>query len=251
MIQSRAMNLGIIGFGRFGEFTALQLRNSLRVLVWDVRDLRKRAAALGVTWGTLREVASASFVLVAVPVAELNAALDEVVPYLDPGALLMDGCSVKVKPVQWMTERAPENVEVIGLHALFGPQSARAGLAGQKIVVCPARSRRVELLERFLRDLGLSVLVTTPEEHDRAMAHTQALTQFLARGLIRAGLEERILTTPAFNRLRGMVEMVRHDSVELFQDMHRFNPYAAEERRKVLEALLQIHRHLESLPRGT
>ena len=45
-----------------------------------------------------------------------------------------------------------------------------------------------------------------------------------------------------------MVEMIRHDSKELFHDMNRLNPFAAEERRRLLEALLQIHRDLESLP---
>lgn len=245
------MNLGIVGFGRFGEFTARHLRRKLKVVVWDVRDLRKRAAALGVTWGTLPEAASCNFVLLSVPIAEFNTALDEIVPYMTPGALLMDGCSVKVKPVQLMLERAPDEIEVIGLHALFGPQSARAGLAGQKMVLCPGRGRRAELLAQFLRDLGLSVLVTTPEEHDRAMARTQALAQFLARGLIHSGIEEQILTTPAFQKIREMVEMLRPDSKELFQDMNRYNPFAAEERRKLLEGLLQIHRNLESLSRDT
>jgi prephenate dehydrogenase len=249
MIQSPAVNLGLIGFGRFGEFAAKHLRRRLKVVVWDLRDLRKKAAALGVAWGSLQEAASQESVLVAVPVAELPSALDSVVPFLRPGALLMDACSVKVRPVEWMLSRTPDNVEIIGVHALFGPQSGRAGVAGMRIVLCPARGNRAELMKRFLEEMGLVVHITSPEEHDRAMAQTQALTQFLAKGLIHSDFQDHPLKTPAFERLHRMVEMLRPDSNELFYDMHRLNPFAAEERRKLLEALLKLHHKLETLPR--
>jgi len=219
------------------------------VTVWDLRDLRKRAAALGVTWGSVAEAASKEFVLLTVPIAQMQVCLDSVVPYLRPGSLLMDGCSVKVKPIEWMLSRAPDEVEVIGLHPLFGPQSGRAGVAGFSIVVCPARTERMELLERFLAEMGLVVHVTTPEEHDRAMAQTQALCEYISRGMIMADIQDSPLRTPAFELLHRMVGMLKPDSKELFEDMHRFNPFATEERRRVLEALLRLHRHLESLPR--
>jgi len=249
MIQSRAMNLGIIGFGQFGQFAANHLRRIVHVTVWDLRDLRKRAAALGVTWGALADAASRELVLLAVPIAEMPACLEAVVPYLKPGALVMDGCSVKVLPVQWMLARVPAEVEVIGMHPLFGPQSGRAGVAGLSVVICPARSHRLDLLRRFLEEMGLVVHLSTPEEHDRAMAQTQALSQYISRGLILADIQDSPLKTPAFELLHRMVGMLKPDSKELFEDMHRFNPFAAEERRKLLEALLRIHRHLEDLPR--
>ncbi len=248
MIQSAAVNLGLIGFGRFGQFATKHLRPRLDLVVWDLRDLRKKAAALGVSWGSLPEAASRDQVLLAVPISELPACLDQIAPHLKPGALLMDCCSVKVRPVEWMLRAVPEKIEVIGLHPLFGPQSGRAGVAGLTVVMCPSRASRADLLKRFLEEMGLVVHVATPEEHDRAMAATQALTQFLGRGLLQAGIEDRDLKTPAFDRLLRMVEMIRHDSPELFHDMHRLNPYAAEQRRRVLEALLRIHRELESPP---
>jgi prephenate dehydrogenase len=249
MIQSRHMNLGIIGFGQFGQFAANHLRGQLSVTVWDLRDLRKRAAAIGATWGTLAEAASKEFVLLAVPMAELPGCLDSIASYLSPGALLMDGCSVKVRPVQWMLEKVPTGTEIIGLHPLFGPQSGRGGVVGMSIVMCPARTQRADVVRQFLEERGLVVHVTSPEQHDRAMAQTQALAQFLSRGLVLSGFEDHELKTPAYERLQRMVEMLRPDSKELFEDMHRLNPFATEERRKLLESLLKIHRELESLPR--
>ncbi len=248
MIQSPAVNLGLIGFGRFGQFVSKHLRVRLNLVVWDLKDLRKKAAALGVRWGTLEEAASQPIVLLAVPISELPACLESVVPHLSPRALLMDCCSVKVKPVEWMLRAVPEATEIIGLHPLFGPQSGRGGVAGMTVVICPARSTKAELLKGFLEEGGLAVHVTTPAEHDRAMAATQALTQFIGRALVETGIKEGPLKTPAYDRLMKMVEFVRSDSPELFHDMHRLNPFAADERRRLLEALLKIHRELDAPP---
>jgi len=247
MIQSRAMNLGLIGFGRFGQFAANHLRLRLNLVVWDPRDLRRQAAALGLSWGTLADAASQPFVLMAVPISELPSCLESVAPHLSPGALFMDCCSVKVRPIEWMLKALPEDVEIVGVHPLFGPGSARAGLGGLQVVLCPGRGGRIELVGRFLEEMGLRVHVLTPEEHDRLVAATMALTQFLGRGLLAAGLQEIPLGTPAFEHLLRMVEMVRGDSTTLFHDMHRLNPFAAVERRRLIEALLKIHNDLESL----
>lgn len=217
------------------------------ICVWDLRDLRKQAAHVGVRWSSsLEEAASLKFVLLAVPISELRTCLEGVSPHLQPGALLLDVCSVKVLPVRWMMEEAPEEVEVIGLHPLFGPVSGSAGVAGLPMVVCPGRTERIDMLERFFREAGLVVHLTTPEEHDRTMAQTLVIAHFLGRGLMRTEIPETSLSTPSFGKLRRLVDLVGDDSIQLFRDMNRYNPFAGEERRRLLEALLQIHRDLES-----
>lgn len=233
-------NLGLIGFGRFGQFAAKHLRSRLHLFVWDMRDQRKRAAALGLTWGTLEEAASCQFVLLAVPISEMPTVLAQIVPYLRPGALLMDVCSVKTTAVEWMLAAAPPEVEVMGTHPLFGPVSGRSGIEALSIVLCPARTTRAATVRQFLVDMGLHVTMTTPEEHDRQMAYAQALTHFLARGLAEAGLADQQLKTPAFERLLSIVENLTQDTPDLFQDIQRFNPYAAQVRSRLLEALRKI-----------
>ena len=247
MIQSANVNLGLIGFGRFGQFAAKHLRQRLNLVVWDLRDLRKTAAAMGVRWGTLAEAASQEFVVLAVPVCDLQACLESVVPHLSPGTLLMDCCSVKVRPVQWMLKAAPQDVEILGLHTLFGPQSGKGGVAGLQIVLCPARTGRADLVRKFLEELGLVVTVATPEEHDKAMAATQALAQFIGRGLIYTGVQDGPLKTPTYDRLLRLVEMIRNDTPEHLHDMHRLNPYAATARRHLLEALFKVNHDLEMI----
>ncbi|HET6373215.1 MAG TPA: prephenate dehydrogenase/arogenate dehydrogenase family protein [Candidatus Polarisedimenticolia bacterium] len=234
------MNLGLIGFGRFGQFAARHLRQRVHTFVWDLKDQRKTAASLGLTWGTLEETASCRFVVLAVPISEIPTALAQVVPYLRPGALLLDVCSVKLAPVKWMMAAAPPEVEVMGTHPLFGPISGRQGIGGMTVVLCPGRTHRAETVRRFLADLGLNVLITTPEEHDRQMAHAQALSHFVARGLAEAGVADQELKTPSFRSLLKVVEAVTKDSPELFRDLNTYNPFAAEARARLLEALRKI-----------
>jgi len=240
--------LGIVGFGRFGQLAAKHLRGRMDVRVYDLRDLRKQAVSAGVQWGTLQETSSAKFVLLAVPISELRECLDGVAPLLEPGAVLMDCCSVKVLPVRWMMERAPGSVEVIGLHPLFGPLSGSGGLGGLPIVVCAGRTAQLDPIAGFFQHAGLEVRIASPEEHDRAMARTLVLAHFLGRGLLAKGMPATDLHTPSFDRLTRMVELVGDDTSQLFRDMNRYNPFASEERRSLLESLLQIHRDLESDP---
>jgi prephenate dehydrogenase len=236
------INLGIIGFGRFGQFAAQHLRHHVHLFVWDMRDQRKKAASLGLTWGTLEEAASCQVVLLSVPVSDMPTALAQVGPYLRPGAILMDVCSVKMMPVEWMKAAAPAEVDIIGAHPLFGPRSGRSGIAGLTVVLCPARATRDALVRRFLESLGLKVVVTTPEDHDRQMAYAQALTHFVARGLAAAGVQDQELKTPSYDRLLRVVEPLARENPELFRDLQQYNPYSAEARARLLTSL----RHLDA-----
>jgi len=239
------LNLGLIGFGRFGQFAAKHLRSHLHLFVWDIRDQRKKAASLGLTWGTLEEASSCQIVLFAVPISEMPTALAQVVPHLRKDALLMDVCSVKMAPLQWMMAAAPPEVEVIGTHPLFGPHSGRSGIEGLTVVLCPGRTRRMEGVQRFLMSLGLKIVIASADDHDRQMAHAQALTHFVARGLAEAGVADQQLKTPSFEKILRVVETLTKDASELFQDIQGFNPYAASARARLLEALHRIDRRVE------
>lgn len=54
------------------------------------------------------------------------------------GEITLDVGSVKMEPAQAMLEGLPDHVEIVG-HSLFGPQSARGGISGLKIAICPVR----------------------------------------------------------------------------------------------------------------
>jgi prephenate dehydrogenase len=79
-----------------------------------------------------------------------------------------------------MEELLPPMVDITCVHPLFGPQSARLGLAGRRLVICPQRGDRHVALARLAQAKGLVVRLTDPHTHDQEMAHVQALTHLIA-----------------------------------------------------------------------
>ncbi len=221
--------LGLIGFGQFGQLAASALKRDFRVTVADpAPDSAKRAAELGVGFGTLERVAGSEIVLFAVPVVSMQATFAAAAPYLAPGTLVLDVGSVKVMPSQWMLDLLPPHVDLVATHPLFGPQSAKTGLQGLRLVVCPIRGDRHEKVAAFGRGLGLTVSIVTPEEHDREMAYVQALTHLIGRSLVNLGIPDESLKTPSYQHLLELCSLIGADTFELFTAIQTQNPYAAE-----------------------
>jgi prephenate dehydrogenase len=221
--------LGLIGFGQFGQLAALHLKPHYDVIVADAAPRAEATAcALGLAFGTVEQAAKCEIVVVAVPVMAMRAVFEQIASHLQAGALVIDVGSVKVLPSQWMLEILPEGVDIVATHPLFGPQSAKTGLAGLRLVVCPIRGDRFDCVAQFGRSLGLTVNVTTPEAHDREMAYVQALTHLIGRSLVNLDIPDEQMKTPSYQHLLELCSLVGGDSFELFAAIQTQNPFAAE-----------------------
>lgn len=219
---------GIIGFGRFGQLAARHLAAHFDVVVHDPADVADRAAAIGVRVASIAEVAASDVVMLAVPVQTMEDVIARIAPAMRPGTLVMDVASVKVLPARWMADALPDTVDIVATHPLFGPQSARNGLTGQPLVLCPVRGDRIERVAAFGRTLGLKVSVTTAEEHDREMAYVQALTHLIGRTLENIRIPDEELKTNSYQHLLELCALIRDDSKELFYAIQNLNPFAPE-----------------------
>ncbi len=239
--------VGIVGFGRCGQLAARILGQRFRVRVADLVD--RSAEALGAEWVSIPTAASAPRVVLAVPIRALSEVLDAIAPHLQPGALVVDLCSVKLLPGRWMSERLPEGVRPVGTHPLFGPDSAREeGTLGQRIAVCglPGHEKAAREVAQTCRALGLEPLFVDADEHDRRMARSQAMVFLVARSLRRAGIaaEDALdrsrlveLGTPSERRFLSMLELVGGDTEELYEDIVRHNPHARVAARRLVVAV--------------
>jgi len=171
--------MGVIGFGAFGRLMAEHLRHHFQLFVYDPALLPGAAVMYGVTPTILPVAAGCPIVVLATPVARLDETVGAIGPHLRPGAIVLDVGSVKVVPAEIMRLGLPEYVEIVATHPLFGPESARGGIKGLKIAVCPVRGTHGPRIAAFLRRaLGLKVIMTTPEAHDQEVATVQGLTQY-------------------------------------------------------------------------
>lgn len=238
--------VGIIGFGAFGQLIARHIRPYFRLYAYDpAPGLRPIAQSLGVALTSLGRAASCPVIVLATPVGRLAEVVEAAAPHIRRGSLVLDVGSVKQGPVAIMRRGLPDHAGIVATHPLFGPQSARDGISGLKIAVCPVRGRGGHRLAAFLRRrLGLKVILTTPEDHDREMATVQGLTHLIARVLVQMEPLPQRMTTKSFDLVMEAVNIVRHDAPEVFEAIERENPYADGVRRRFLELATALNEDL-------
>ncbi|NTW22782.1 prephenate dehydrogenase/arogenate dehydrogenase family protein [Candidatus Falkowbacteria bacterium] len=226
--------IAIIGFGRFGELLADILKNHGQVHIMSQSGHSGAFPLIG-----KQQLGEMDWVIPAVPISALEQTLQDIASELKPDALVMDVCSVKVKPCEWLFKHVPAGVEIIGSHPMFGPDSAKNGLKGLQVVLCPLRAAEstVEEVREVFRKLELKIIETSADEHDRQAANCLAMVHFLGRGLDEMKLEKQEITTMGFERLLAVNETVANDTWQLFLDMQYYNPYAAVARKALVSAL--------------
>jgi prephenate dehydrogenase len=167
---------------------------------------------------------------------------------IGPETLVADTCSVKVYPARWMREILPPATPLLATHPMFGPESAKDGLDELAIMMDPLRLDPA--LARFWEDtfasFGLTPVVMDCDRHDREAAYSQALTHFVGRSLHRLGLADTPIATRWYRKLHSVVKQCVRDSMDLFEDMQTYNPYAAGMRKELMACFQKTLQELES-----
>jgi prephenate dehydrogenase len=233
------VTIGLIGFGRLGRLLVRHFARDAKILVYDAKPDARKVRALGATPATLAEACAQDVVVLCVPMAAFEGLVRRIKTLVKPGALVVDACSVKEHPVRAMKRHLPKTVGLLATHPNFGPDSAADSLKGRKIVLCRVRMKDADYRRamRVLRKKGLEVVEMTPREHDRRMASSLVLTHFIGRSLIAYGAKTTGVDTEGYKRLLRILETVQNDSWQLFEDMNRFNSFAAPMRRRFLAAM--------------
>jgi len=241
--------IGILGFGRFGKLMASYLGQDFKVLIYDRLDKSVQIEKCGAVPAPLEVVCRQDFVILAVPISSFKDTLKQITSFLKEDAVVVDVCSVKELPVAWMKELLPKHISFLPTHPMFGPDSAADSLNGRKIVMCKERidEIRYRKIASYLTSKGLIVIESTPREHDEQIAVSLALTHFIGRSLSDFGAKTQIIDTEGYKRLLHILEVVEHDTWQLFEDMNRYNPYAKGKRAAFLNALNRIEDRLSSL----
>ncbi|MEM1381146.1 MAG: prephenate dehydrogenase [Pseudomonadota bacterium] len=238
--------LSVVGVGAFGAFMLRHVTPYFDVRVHDPqRDLSAITATYNVAACTLVEAAKADIVVIAVPVRAIESVALALREHLRPNQLVMDVASVKVLPTEILAKHLPPEVEIIGLHPLFGPQSGKAGIHGQNIAVVNVRSKSADKVSAFLAEqLGLNIITCTAQEHDEQMAYVQGLTHMIARVFQKMDMPPIDQETKTFSLLRNMVDIVKDDSDALFKAIQTDNPFVDITKKKFFDAVTALQSEL-------
>ena len=196
--------LGLIGCGLMGGSFALALKRAglVQSVVGHSQSpaSAQKALKLGVVdrvVGTAAEAAQgADLVLVAVPVAAIEATLQAIGPYLSPDSLVMDVGSTK-QDVVLGARRAlgPQLGRFVPAHPIAGKEHAGIEHAsadlydGCQVVLTPTEDTPAASTERahaLWQALGCRVRRMTPEAHDEAYAAVSHLPHLLAFAMMKS-----------------------------------------------------------------
>ena len=236
-----SMRIGVYGLGRFGSFWAGCLSAAGCEVIAYSRS--EHPLPSGVKRASEEEVLSADYLFYCVAISSFEEVLKRTVPMIGENTVVMDTCSVKIYPRQWMIENVNPSNFMIAVHPMFGPDSGAHGLDGLPVVMCPVTTTedpRYEKVRDLFKSMKLEVLEMSAEKHDEEAAYSQGVTHFVGRVLHEMGMKPTPIATQGYKSLMTIVEQTCNDPVQLFYDLQRYNPYAREMRLSLQVAIEKV-----------
>lgn len=216
-------------------------------IVVSTRSVPKDAETFSCKFVDTATVLRQKVIIPSMPAQFLRDYFTENKDLINQRALIIDVCSVKVKPVQTLLEVLPESCQLLATHPMFGPFSAANGLKGLQIMINQTRidDDSYRKIKTFLSDeLGLKVIECTPDEHDKQLAYVLGLTQYIGRITQIMDIPDTLLKTAAYEDLLDMKRIQGSDSWELFESIMLENPYALEVNMAMKKAIESIDKKL-------
>lgn len=254
--KDRLLKIGIVGFGKFGQFLGQRFaRVGHAVIATSRGNYEEKAKELGVQFFAdaddfceehpevvilASSILSTANVLKALPVQRLKR-----------NTLFVDVLSVKVFPKQLILTSLPPEIDLLCTHPMFGPDSGKGSWQGlnfmyDRVRVGSSRERqqRVEKFLQFFRDEGCRMVEMTCEEHDRQAASTQFITHTVGRVLGAMDLKPTDINTKGFDSLLNLVNNTANDSFDLYYGLFLYNQNATDELERLEDAFDLVKKQL-------
>jgi len=199
-LRSKPLSIGVIGFGRFGQFIARTFQKYGRVVVTSRSDYTEIASSMGVKYVPLADPKQfleedLDVIVVAVSILSFERTIANLMPHLDKyleekhieqnidkirGPLFVDVLSVKEHARQVMLKLLPSECDILCAHPMFGPDSGKNGWRGLNFVYEKTRidgvvlntdeSKEYKSSEEFIDEAGIKHSI-----HEDSDSHVEAL----------------------------------------------------------------------------
>jgi chorismate mutase / prephenate dehydrogenase len=225
-LQQRAeqFTIGIIGATQgMGAFLARVFENG-----------GYKVETMGLDSGAPAEEVAArnDVVIVSVPIDVTVSVIEKVAPHVKKGGCIVDITSIKRAPLEAMLKHAPEGVDVVGTHPMFGPHGV--DFDRQKVVLCRGRGDQAfARVKKLYETFGAETIEATAEEHDAQMALIQVLVH--EKTMVLGSVLERLkadlgrslaFASPIYRTELAMIGRMFSQSAELYADILTVNPDA-------------------------
>mmetsp|Transcript_24242 Transcript_24242/g.57384 ORF Transcript_24242/g.57384 Transcript_24242/m.57384 type:complete len:557 (-) Transcript_24242:2513-4183(-) len=138
-LRSKPLTIGIVGYGRFGQFIAKTFARHGKVVVTSRSDYTDVADAMGAKYIPLSDpdeflAQDLDVIILATSILSFESTIQQMVPSLrkhitagNTGPLIVDVLSVKEHPRDVMIETLPVECDILCTHPMFGPDSGKNG----------------------------------------------------------------------------------------------------------------------------
>ncbi len=240
--------IGIIGYGDFTKVLVEHLAPYADIVV-SSRSRTSGDVGHGARFVTAEEALGCPIIIPSIPAQFYDSFFRQHQAAINPTALVIDVASVKVRPLEMLEALLPPECQIIGTHPMFGPASIErnGGIVGLKCAVCPVRidSTQFDTFTEFLgMTLGLRVIHTTAQQHDKEMAYVQGLSHYIGHVMDAMDIPTSQLATLAYDDLLDMKHIQGGDSWDLFHSIMHENPYSKEVHQEFLAVCEQLDRQL-------
>eukprot|EP00891_Asterochloris_glomerata_P003202 jgi/Astpho2/3202/Aster-05730 len=250
MQSQQHLRVGIVGFGKFGQFLARRLiAAGHQVLATSRGDYSGPAEAIGAEFfGDIDDFAEEhpDVVILATSILSTAAVLESLpIARFRRSTLFVDVLSVKEFPKQLLLERLPRQMDVLCTHPMFGPDSGKGSWVDLNFMFEKVRvGEDPRRQERFFAQEGCNMVEMTCEEHDRQAASTQFITHTVGRILGTMDLQPSSIDTRGFKSLLDLVDNTTHDSFDLYYGLFMYNQSATDELERLEQAFNEVKKHL-------
>lgn len=195
-------------------------------------------------------VRQADAVLISVPITESVAVARTVAALVRPGQLVLDNTSVKGQVMQVLTENVAADVEVLGMHTIFGPDEESLRKRNTVFTRTAKSGELAAEFEHIFYKYGAHLSYTDETNHDQQMAFHQNLEHFtkLVLAEVLANHVNEPVSTRAYSSpnsrasLRTMARVLRVDT-RLLTEIQAHNA----EGPQMIAQFMRIASELESL----
>lgn len=216
------MKIGVVGLGLIGGSIFKCLAEKYEVIGVQPSP-QPSPRERGLVTDDLSELKTCNIVFVCTPMNKTLEILDELETILPTTTIVADVCSLKT-----FVSKKHYSYRFIPSHPMAGTEhsgwenSFSELFQGAKWVVTPSDGDVPELLEKVINELGAQIIITTPEEHDKAVALISNLPLLVAQALCVNIKDNKLAQVLASSGFRDTTRLALSNP-EMASDMVEYN----------------------------
>lgn len=246
------LKIGIIGFGKFGQFLAKTFAKNNEVYAVGRSDMSAQARELGCEFFPLFDMSSfakvnCDVIIISCSIISFEEVLRQIPKDIFRNKLIVDVLSVKVHAKKTMLQYLPDDSDILCTHPMFGPESGKFGWQGLPFLYDRVRIADDERCKHFLslwETERCKMIEMSSDQHDEYAANSQFITHLTGRILWQQNLVPTPIDTKGFQTVLNLVDNTCKDSFDLFYGLYYYNEHAGSQLQKIREALSKVERQL-------